>query len=66
MAKTPNLDELRGQARSSYRYWHIYLMLRLREVEQHLTPAEKEEVGMVQQRALPKRRRGRGVYRDPH
>lgn len=33
MAKTPNLDELRVQARNSYRFWHIYLMLRLREVE---------------------------------
>lgn len=41
---TQSLDELRSQARLTYRYWHIYLTLRLREVEQHLTPAQRAEL----------------------
>lgn len=44
---TPGLDELRSQARQTFRYWPIYLMLRLREVEQHLTPAQRDELGPV-------------------
>jgi hypothetical protein len=47
MPVTPGLDELRGQARRTYRYWPIYLMLRLREVEQHLTPTQIDELGPV-------------------
>jgi hypothetical protein len=39
---TPNLADLRSQARLTYRYWPIYLHLRLREVEQHLTAAERQ------------------------
>jgi len=42
---TQSLDDLRAQARLTYRYWPIYLMLRLREAEQHLTPDQR--------RALP-------------
>ncbi len=33
-----SLDELRDHARRTYRYWPIYLVLRLRELEQHLDP----------------------------
>lgn len=43
----PSLHELRAQARITYRYWHIYLMLRLREIETHLTQAERDELGEV-------------------
>jgi hypothetical protein len=43
-----SLDDLRSHARLSYRYWPIYLYLRLREVEQHLTAAERAELGNVQ------------------
>jgi hypothetical protein len=42
-----SLHELRAQARITYRYWHIYLMLRLREIETHLTQAERDELGQV-------------------
>jgi hypothetical protein len=42
---TQSLDDLRSHARLSYRYWPIYLYLRLREVEQHLTDAERAELG---------------------
>jgi hypothetical protein len=45
--KAPSIDELRTQARRTYRYWHLYLLLRLREVEQHLTPAQRDELGSV-------------------
>jgi hypothetical protein len=44
---TPSLDELRSQARRTFRTWPIYLMLRLRDVEQHLTPAQRVELGPV-------------------
>jgi len=44
---TPSLDELRSQARRTFRTWPIYLMLRLRDVEQHLTPAQRAELGPV-------------------
>jgi hypothetical protein len=40
-----SLDDLRSHARLSYRYWPIYLYLRLREVEQHLTSAERAALG---------------------
>jgi hypothetical protein len=33
-----SLEELRDHARRTYRYWPIYLVLRLREIEQHLDP----------------------------
>ncbi len=37
-AKTSqSLEDLRSQARLTFRYWHIYLYLRRREVEQHLS-----------------------------
>ena len=38
---TSNLDELRDHARRTYRYWPIYLVLRLRELEQHLDPDDR-------------------------
>ena len=38
---TQSLDDLRSQARLTYRYWPIYLMMRLREIEQHLDPATR-------------------------
>jgi len=38
---TTNLADLRAHARLTYRYWSIYLILRLRELEQHLDPAER-------------------------
>ena len=41
---TASLDDLRTHARRTYRYWPIYLMLRLREIEQHLDPAAREPV----------------------
>ncbi len=44
---TPSLDELRSQARRTFRTWPIYLMLRLRDVEQHLTPAQRAALGPV-------------------
>ena len=44
---TPSLDDLRAQARRTFRYWPIYLMLRVREVEQHLTPAQLAELGSL-------------------
>ena len=44
---TQSLDELRAQARRTFRYWPIYLMLRLREVEQHLTPQERTQLGAI-------------------
>jgi hypothetical protein len=47
MVKAPSIDELRTQARRTYRYWPLYLLLRLREVEQHLTPAQRDELGAV-------------------
>jgi hypothetical protein len=40
-ANAQSLASLRQQARASFRYWHIYLYLRLREVEQHLRPSER-------------------------
>src|SRR5688572_16058373 len=42
---TQSLDDLRSHARLSYGYWPIYLYLRLREVEQHLTSAERAALG---------------------
>ena len=36
-----SLDELRDLARRTYRYWPIYLVLRLRELEQHLDPDDR-------------------------
>lgn len=33
-----SLDELRDHAQMTYRYWPIYLVMRLRELEQHLDP----------------------------
>ena len=36
-----NLADLRAHARLTYRYWIIYLILRLRELEQHLDPSEQ-------------------------
>ena len=36
-----SLDELRDHARRTYRYWPIYLVLRLRELEQHLDPDDR-------------------------
>jgi hypothetical protein len=42
-----SLHELRAQARITYRYWHIFLMLRLREIETHLTQAERDVLGQV-------------------
>lgn len=47
VVKAPSLDELRTQARRTYRYWPLYLLLRLREVEQHLTSAQRDELGAV-------------------
>lgn len=44
---TPSLDELRSQARRTFRTWPIYLMLRLRDVEQHLPPAQRAELGPI-------------------
>lgn len=44
---TSSLDELRSQARRTFRTWPIYLMLRLRDVEQHLTSAQRAELGPV-------------------
>ena len=38
---TASLDELRDHARLTYRYWPIYLVLRLRELEQHLDPDDR-------------------------
>ena len=38
---TASLDELRDHARRTYRYWPIYLVLRLRELEQHLDPDDR-------------------------
>jgi hypothetical protein len=43
----PSLDDLRVQARLTYRYWPIYLMLRLREIDQHLTLAQLAELGSL-------------------
>jgi hypothetical protein len=42
---TQSLEDLRSQARLTFRYWPIYLQLRLREVEQHLSPAERQALG---------------------
>jgi hypothetical protein len=39
---TPSLDALRAQAQANFRYWHIYLMLRWREVEQHLSASDRQ------------------------
>jgi len=36
-----SLEELRDHARQTYRYWPIYLVLRLRELEQHLDPDDR-------------------------
>ncbi|MEO0564395.1 MAG: hypothetical protein AAF125_19985 [Chloroflexota bacterium] len=36
-----SLEELRDHARLTYRYWPIYLMLRLRELEQHIDPDKR-------------------------
>jgi hypothetical protein len=47
MVKAPSIDELRMQARRTYRYWPLYLLLRLREVEQHLTSTQRDELGSV-------------------
>ena len=44
---TQSLEELQAQARRNFRYWPIYLMLRLREVEQHLSPMERERLGVL-------------------
>ena len=38
---TASLDELRDHARRTYRYWPIYLVLRLRELEQHIDPDDR-------------------------
>jgi hypothetical protein len=48
-----NLAELRAQARMTYRYWHIYLMLRLREIEQHLAPEERATLSLPAPTAKP-------------
>lgn len=45
--KTMSLEELRAQARLTYRYWHLYLVLRLREVTQHLSATQREELGDI-------------------
>ena len=37
-AQDQSLAALRDHARHTYRYWPIYLVLRLREIEQHLDP----------------------------
>jgi hypothetical protein len=42
-----SLEELQAQARRNFRYWPIYLMLRLREVEQHLSATERDQLGKL-------------------
>jgi hypothetical protein len=43
--RTQSLDDLRVQARLTFRYWPIYLMLRQREVDRHLTTQERQLLG---------------------
>lgn len=42
----PNLDDLRAQARLTFRYWPLYLMLRLREIEPHLSDMQRQALGV--------------------
>ena len=41
-----DLNALREQARLTYRYWPIYLVLRLREIEQHLSDEERASLAL--------------------
>jgi len=58
MSRPPSLDELRAQARQTFRYWPIYLMLRLRQLEQHLSPEERAHLGMGDTQEVPRLRTG--------
>jgi hypothetical protein len=51
---TQSLEDLRIQARLTFRYWPIYLQLRLREVEQHLSPSERQALGSKPAQLAPK------------
>ena len=61
-----NLDDLRATARLTYRYWPIYLMLRLRELEQHLPPDQRPPLDFVDSdtAALWKLLRRGGLWTD--
>lgn len=61
-----NLDDLRATARLTYRYWPIYLMLRLRELEQHLPPDQRPPLDFVDSNtaALWKLLRRGGLWTD--
>lgn len=51
---TQSLEDLRSQARLTFRYWPIYLQLRLREVEQHLSATERQALGNSPPQLAPK------------